>query len=83
MVSEGMYRDLAGSVFYARRDIFRHLVRTRLGFGYLLPRLPPFELPLWIFFVEGNVQSLLQDLRHMLLSILHTHDFGQSLELSL
>ena len=57
-------------VFYARRDIFRHLVRTRRRFGYLLPRLPPFELPLWVFFVEGDVQSLLQDLRHMLLSIL-------------
>ncbi len=55
---------------HARRDIFRHLLRTRLGFGCLLPRLPSLELPLWVFFVEGDVKSLLQDLRHMLLSIL-------------
>ena len=47
----------------------------------LLPRLPPLELPLWVFFLEGDVESLLQDLRHMLLSILDAHDFGQSLEL--
>ena len=57
-------------VFYARRDILRHLVRTRRRVGDLLPRLPPFELPLWIFLVKGNVQSPLQYLRHMLLRIL-------------
>ena len=57
------------------------LVRTRLGFGCLLPRRPPLELPLWVFFIEGDVQSLLQDLGHESLGILHTHDFGQSLEL--
>ena len=57
------------------------LVWTRCRFGCLLPRLSPFELPLGVFFIEGDVQSLLQDPRHMLLNVLHTHDFGQSLEL--
>ncbi len=45
---------------HARRDIFRHLVWTRLGFGDILlalPRLPPLEFPLWVFFIEGDVQS--------------------------
>ena len=33
---------------HARLDISRHLVWTRLGFGGLLPHLPPLELPLWV-----------------------------------
>ena len=36
---------------HARLDISRHLVQTRSGFSSgLLPRLPPLELSLWIFF---------------------------------
>ena len=93
MVSTGVdsLDDLGGNVSrpgrlvfhsrHARRDILRHLVRTKLGSGCLLPHLPPLELPSWVFFLEGDVESLLQNLRHMPLSILHTHDFGQSLEL--
>ncbi|MEE9263651.1 MAG: hypothetical protein V3V11_04270, partial [Vicinamibacteria bacterium] len=44
-------------VFHSRRDVFRHLLRTRFGFSGLLPRLPPLELPLSVFFLEGDVDS--------------------------
>ena len=47
-------------VFRAQHNIFRHLLRTRFGFGGLLPRLPSPELPFWVFFLEGDVESLLQ-----------------------
>ena len=67
---------------HVRRDVLRHLVWTRLGFGCPLSRLPPLELSLGVFFLEDDVQSLLQNLRHMPFRILDAHDFGQSLELS-
>ncbi len=43
--------------------------------------LPPLELLFRVFFLESDVEGFLENLGHVLLSILDTENFGESLEL--
>ena len=45
------------------------------------PLLSPFELLLRVFLFERDIQGLLENLGHLLLSVLNTQDFRQSFEL--
>ncbi len=64
----------------------RNLVRTRFFNRRSLLTLPlesPLELPLRVLFLERDVDSLLENLSHVLQRILDSEHFGQSLELLL
>ena len=47
------------------------------------PFLPPLELLFRVLFLEGDVEGLLENIRHVFLNILDTENFGESLELVL
>ena len=57
--------------------VFHNLVRRR----WPLAPFPAFELLLGVLFLEGDVESFLDNLGHVLLSVLDTQDFGQPFEL--
>jgi len=55
-------------------------VQTRFRF---VPLLAPLEFLLRVFLVERDVERLPDDLRHVLLGVLDTENFGQAFELVL
>jgi len=70
-------RDVAGLGGLVFPGVFHNLVRTRL----LLARLTALELLLGVLFLEGDVESFLDNLRHVLLRVLDTQDLRQTIEL--
>ena len=66
-----------------RLVFFRDLVQTRFGRGAALPLSPPLEPLLRVLLLECDVDRLLQSFGHVFLSVLYSHNFGESFELVL